>query len=136
MLNTRRRLTGAGTRDAKGVHAPYNAEDVMVEDCRDLDLTTIFILKDAVEIEALAASLKNLLVLLLQTGNGVARASGGCSRRSLESEAVEGLSGLSVGHDGLEMNFVAARGGMQLQSSQAHRGLLVKADKVEAREND
>ena len=118
--NTTRRLTGAGAGNAKGVHSPHDAEDIMVEDGGHLDLAAVFILEDAVKVETLPARLEDLLVLLLETGNGVAGAGRGGCGRGFESEAVEGLRGLCVGHDGREMEEDALKLAEWVRSEHVH----------------
>lgn len=52
------------------------------------------------QVYSLASRLKDLLVGGFESGNDIAQASCRRRRSSLEGERVEGLGGLSVGHDG------------------------------------
>lgn len=93
-------LVGGCPWDPECGDAANDTKDILVEDGGDFHFGAVFVLDDAVQVDALAAGFEYLLVLGLEARNGIAGNGTGRRGRRGESEGVEGLGLLHVGHDG------------------------------------
>ena len=95
-------LTSGSRGNAKGGDAAHDAKDILIAYRRDLSFCAVGTFSNAVQQDVLASSFEDLLIAGLESWNHIAQYGSRGGRRRFESEGVERLGLLYVGHGGRE----------------------------------